>query len=217
MNKNSDHIKILILNYNDGNIGSIINACKLFSSKIRFSNKIKDLDWADKIILPGQGKYDSIMNNLDKNIELKNKLVETVLEKKKSILGICAGMQIFSKVGFEENKTLGLDFFNGKVIKLNENQKKNKNKIKIPHIGWATVEIKKKNKLFLNIKNNFDAYFLHGYYFEDLKQGHVLASSKYGVKFPSIINKKNIYGTQFHPEKSLKNGLTLLKNFIELC
>ena len=116
MNKNSDHIKILILNYNDGNIGSIINACKLFSSKIRFSNKIKDLDWADKIILPGQGKYDSIMNNLDKNIELKNKLVETVLEKKKSILGICAGMQIFSKVGFEENKTLGLDFFNGKVI-----------------------------------------------------------------------------------------------------
>ena len=217
MKKISDHIKILILNYNDGNTGSIINACKLFTSKIRFSNKIKDLDWADKIILPGQGKYDSIMNNLDKNVELKKKLIETVLERKKPILGICAGMQIFSKIGFEENKTSGLNFFNGKVIKLNENQKKNRNKIKIPHIGWNTVEIIKKKKLFSNIENNFDAYFLHKYYFENLKQSHVLANSEYGVKFPSIINKNNIYGTQFHPEKSLKNGLTLLKNFIELC
>jgi imidazole glycerol-phosphate synthase subunit HisH len=216
MSITSKYVKILILNYSDGNIGSIKNACKLFTSKIKFSNKIKDLDWADKIILPGQGKYDTIMKNLDKKDNLKKKLVEVVLKKKKPILGICAGMQIFSKIGFEDNKTNGLNFFNGEVVKINEKEKKN-NPIKIPHIGWTTVKIEKKNKLFTNINGDFDAYFLHGYYFKSIQNKFVLAKSKYEISFPTVINYKNIYGTQFHPEKSLKNGLTLLKNFIELC
>ena len=126
------------------------------------------------------------------------------------VLGICLGMQILSSKGYEESETEGLNFIEGEVKIL-----KNKPS-KLPHIGWNSVNFIENNKIFKNLENNKDFYFIHSYYFECKNKKNSIANTNYNQNFSSIINKENIYGFQFHPEKSLKRGLNLLKNFLDI-
>ena len=201
--------KILILDYDVGNIESVVKAVKHLGYTSIFSNKKKDLDSASKIILPGQGSYKFAMKKLNE-LGLVEILKYKVKKEGQPVLGICLGMQILSSKGYEESETEGLNFIEGEVKIL-----KNKPS-KLPHIGWNSVNFIENNKIFKNLENNKDFYFIHSYYFECKNKKNSIANTNYNQNFSSIINKENIYGFQFHPEKSLKRGLNLLKNFLDI-
>jgi imidazole glycerol-phosphate synthase subunit HisH len=201
--------KICIVNYGCGNTKSIENALKFLGFNAFISNQVKDIKKSTHLILPGVGSFSNAMAKIKLNLNLKI-IEKEVLEKNKPILGICVGMQIMSSYGFEFKKTKGLNWIDGSVVKM-----KNKPNI-VPEVGWNNLIIHlKKNKLFEKIDERDYFYFVHSFNFKTLKKKEILASTNYNDKFTSIINKKNIVGVQFHPEKSQSSGLRLLKNFVE--
>lgn len=201
--------KICIVNYGCGNTKSIENALKFLGYNAFISNQVKDIKKSTHLILPGVGSYSNAMAKIKLNLNLKI-IEKEVLEKNKPILGICVGMQIMSKFGFEFKKTKGLNWLDGSVVKM-----KNKPNI-VPEVGWNNLIIHlKKNKLFEKIDERDYFYFVHSFNFKTLKKKEILASTNYNDKFTSIVSKKNIVGVQFHPEKSQSSGLRLLKNFVE--
>jgi glutamine amidotransferase len=208
---------VVIIDYGTGNIKSVYNSIKLAGKNIR-KLKLKvsaspvDILQADKIILPGQGSFRQCMFNLMSIKELQESLNYFINDKTKPLLGICVGMQLFANVGYEEKKTIGLGWINATVKKINVL----KNKLKLPHIGWNNIIFKKKNTIFQNIKNLSHFYFIHSYEFLTTDKECILAEVDYGKKIIAAINKQNLYGTQFHPEKSEKNGVALIKNFLLL-
>ena len=133
------------------------------------------------------------------------------MEKKKPILGICVGMQLFAKTGYESQETKGFGWIDAEVRKINNMNKK----LKLPHMGWNEIELKKDCFLFSNIKNKSHAYFIHSYEFMTKQKECVVATTNYGNSIIASIAKENIVGTQFHPEKSQKNGLIILENFLK--
>ena len=200
--------KILVLDYKVGNVNSVLKAVKHFGFEPVLSNRIDDLENADKIILPGQGSYDYAINKID-DLNLREPIIKAA-RKKKKILGICLGMQLLSSFGYEnKKKTKGLGLISGNVVKMSQKN------IKLPHIGWSTVKQNKKSKIFFDIPNNSDFYHCHSYVFETENKNNILATSRYKIKFTTAISSENIYGVQFHPEKSLKFGLKLIKNFLD--
>ena len=202
--------KVLVLDYKTGNVDSVIKAVKMFGYDVIFSSEKKDFDKVSKIILPGQGAYDYAMDQLIK-LDLHEKLIRSSKEKSMPILGICLGMQILSNFGLENKKTNGLGLIDGSVESIKSSPEK------LPHLGWNSVKfLKAKNKLFSNIKNKKDYYFIHSYCFKCKNKENVLATSDFNENFASIINKDLIYGIQFHPEKSLRNGLKLIENFLKI-
>ena len=205
--------KVLVVNYKTGNIDSVVKAVKLNGFEPIYSSRVSDLNKASKIILPGQGSYENAINNL-KNTEIYPHILEKINKENIFVLGICVGMQILSSFGYEsKNKTKqpGLNLVEGEVKKLKESPSK------LPHIGWSGVFIENlKDKIFLKIENSKDFYFIHSYGFKCNKEESVLATSFYNQKFCSIIKNKSVYGFQFHPEKSLKNGIKILNNFLNL-
>ena len=198
--------EIVIIDYNTGNVDSVIKATKLFNSSVELTNNSKVIENAKKIILPGQGSFNYGMEQLH-NLGLVNLIKDKVINKKTPILGICLGMQILANSGIENKYTEGLGFIDGEIKKI-------PTKYKLPHIGWNEVSFTNTNKIFSNIENDKDFYFVHSYYFKCKNKENIIAASNYGFEFPSIIQKDNILGFQFHPEKSLKNGLKLMSNFI---
>lgn len=198
---------VLVLDYNVGNVNSVIRAAKLYTSDVIFSNRKEDIVNAKKIIMPGQGSFDFAMNNLFK-LDIYDTIREVALEKKIPILGICLGMQLLATSGTENVSCKGLDLIKGNVEKLNCDKKY------LPNIGWNTVDFKVNDKLFEGIENNLDYYFLHSYHFVCDNPKNIIAKCEYFSNFNTIIKNENIYGIQFHPEKSLDNGLKLIKNFI---
>ena len=160
----------------------------------------------DKIILPGQGAYATLISNL-KKFRIYQPL-KNYLESDSSYLGICVGMQILSDRGHEDKITRGLGIISGEIKKF-----KGK-KLIIPHMGWNSIKLRKDDLIIKKNLDNKDFYFVHSYIFENIEQKHVLATTNYGKNFPSIIKKGNVYGVQFHPEKSHKYGLNLIKNYI---
>jgi glutamine amidotransferase len=136
------------------------------------------------------------------------KSLKIYLENNSSYLGICVGMQILSDVGYEEKITKGLGIIQGKIKKFD------KNNLIIPHMGWNSLQVNQEDKVLTSSFNEKDFYFVHSYIFEQAKKSDILATTKYGKNFPSVVKKGNVYGVQFHPEKSHKNGLKLIKNFI---
>ena len=160
----------------------------------------------DKIILPGQGAYATLISNL-KKLKIIHPLKQ-YLEDNKSYLGICVGMQILSDEGHEDQITKGLGIISGKIKKFSNK------KLIIPHMGWNTIRVNKADPIVKKDLNEKDFYFVHSYIYENINKENILGLTTYGKNFPSIINKGNIYGVQFHPEKSHKNGLKLIKNFI---
>ncbi len=200
---------ICITDYGCGNTTSIRNSIKFLGYKVLVSNKISDIRRSTHLILPGVGSYSNAIDKVKKNLNLKT-INNEIYSKKKPILGICVGMQIMSDYGLEFKKSNGLKWINGKVIKMS-----NKPNI-IPQIGWNNLKIiEKRNKLFEDINEKDFFYFVHSYKFCLNNKKELIASTDYNETFSSVINKANIVGVQFHPEKSQSSGLKLLRNFIE--
>ena len=201
--------KIIIIDLNISNVGSVFRALKSFEKNVFISDKAKDLAQASHIILPGVGTYENGIKKLNSS-DLLESLKSLVTIKKIPILGICLGMQLFSTKGYENNKvTNGLNLIEGEVIKFDIDKQ-----LKLPHVGWNSVNFLNKSALFSNINNNSDFYFTHGYHFLCKNNDNISSNTDYGIKFCSSVKKSNIFGVQFHPEKSLKNGIKLLQNFV---
>jgi len=206
---------VVIIDYGTGNIRSVYNSItsagkNLRRLKIRVTSNPKTILKADKAILPGQGSFRQCMMSLNSIDDLVNALNFYVKEKNKPLLGICVGMQLFAKEGYEEKKTKGLNWIEGVVKKINISNKK----LKLTHIGWNNLILKKKNFILKKIKNLSHFYFVHSYEFKTKKLEYVLAEVDYGKKIIACLNKENLFGTQFHPEKSEKNGINFMRNFL---
>ena len=197
---------IAILDYGIGNLKSIYNMLKKVGVESIITSDIKEIKSADKYILPGVGSFDFGINNLKRSLFFET-LEEEVLESKKPILGICLGMQLLTKSS-EEGKEKGLGWIDADTKKFDLEDKS----LAIPHMGWNIVNPIVKNNLFKDVDNN-RYYFVHSYYVFCNNNTNVLATAYYGEEFTCSIQRDNIYGVQFHPEKSHKFGMKLLKNF----
>ena len=210
-------MSITVIDYGSGNLKSAAKALETAAHNVNVSSKIlvtsdpKIIKESDKIVLPGQGSFGDCYSGIKKIPGLNETLNEFVLEKKKPILGICVGMQLFAKIGYESQKTEGFGWIDAEVRKINNMNKK----IKLPHMGWNEIELKKDCFLFSNIKNKSHMYFIHSYEFMTKQKDCVVATTNYGNSIIASIAKENIIGTQFHPEKSQKNGLIILENFLK--
>lgn len=199
---------IVIIDYGMGNLRSISKAFERLNIKSLISAKKEDIDKADKLILPGVGHFGNGMKNLH-DLDIIETLLKKVSIDKVPILGICLGLQLFTKFS-EEGNVEGLGLINGDTIRFDFKNKSDN--LKIPHMGWNSVQIKKENKLVESAQEGL-FYFVHSYHIKCNDQSDILASTTYGLEFTSVIQKENIYGTQFHPEKSHSDGLKILQNF----
>ena len=204
-------INITIIDYGSGNV---LSAQKSFikvskenniKSNVLISNDLNDIKKSTHIVLPGQGAFETCMNGIKKKAGLIDELYDFALIKKKPFLGICVGMQMLASNSEENGFHEGLGWIEGTIKPLPGKD------LKMPHMCWNNVKPTKINKL---IKNSDDYYFVHSYYFDCKNDVNILAETQYGTKFASIVGKENIYGVQFHPEKSSSQGLNLLKNFL---
>lgn len=196
-----------------GNLGSIQNMFKRIGYSSHITSDIEEIDHASKLLLPGVGAFDAAMQRINES-GLREILDRKVLKEGTPILGICLGMQLLTGQS-EEGVLQGLGWIPGKAIKFkNSNISK---KLRIPHMGWNLVEEVNANPLTSELPEESRFYFVHSYYVEVQKSENRVMQTKYGSPFDSVISNKNIYGAQFHPEKSHKFGMKLLKNFVELC
>lgn len=203
---------IAIINYGSGNIQAIGNIYHRLNIPFIVAEQPDDLKKATKIILPGVGAFDQAITELEKS-GLRQALDDHILYIKKPILGICVGMQILAKSS-EEGVLKGLGWIDGTVQKFDHSRFIQATHL--PHMGWNDVEPVKNNQLFNDVGLNTRYYFLHSYYFSCSRQEDILATTDYGGQFASAVNSDNIYGVQFHPEKSHQAGIQLLKNFSTL-
>jgi len=209
---------ITVVDYGVGNLRSIAKSLEKASSEnnlnysIRVSSDLNDVKKADKLILPGQGSFKACREGIDKIAGLINELNESVLVKKKPIFGICAGMQLFATNGYEEEKTPGLNWIEGDVVKLDVGS----SKLKIPHMGWNEINIKNLSPVFKGVKNTNHAYFIHSYEFIPKDKNIISLTTHYGKDIIAAVSFENIHGSQFHPEKSQVSGIKILTNFLKI-
>ncbi|MEK7613210.1 MAG: imidazole glycerol phosphate synthase subunit HisH [Patescibacteria group bacterium] len=202
----STPIQVLVIDYGVGNHGSVVNALKRLGIRYAVSARTEDIEKAPAYILPGVGAFAEAMHNL-KRLGIIDVLREQVIEKKKPILGICLGMQILADDSSENGQHAGLGFIPGHVVRI-ENSKD----IRVPHVGWNDLKIQKKDPLFLRLDKRMRFYFDHSYQFKT-DATYVAATCEYGEMLTAAVQHKNIFGAQFHPEKSQVSGLRLLRAF----
>ena len=208
-------MNVTIVDYQSGNISSVINSFKQVAKNkinLEVASDLNKIKLSDKLILPGQGSFKSCVDSLNSINGLVDTLKEFAITNKKPLLGICVGLQMFADVGYEEVETKGLGWISGKVSKI-DNQN---GKFKLPHIGWNEIEIQKESKIFKDIKNKSHMYFVHSYEFIPEDKSVISATTDYSSKIVCSIERENLFGTQFHPEKSDKTGLNMIKNFLDL-
>ena len=208
-------MNVAIVDYKSGNISSVINSFKEVVQdkvKIEVTSDINKIKSSDKVVLPGQGSFKSCTDALKGINGLVETLNEFAIDNKKPLLGICVGLQMFADTGYEEIETKGLGWISGKVTKI-ENQN---GKYKLPHIGWNEINILKDSRIFKDIKDKSHMYFVHSYEFVPNDKNIVSATTDYSSNHVCAVEKDNIFGTQFHPEKSDKIGLKIIDNFINL-
>lgn len=203
--------KITILNYQMGNLLSVAKKVKQNGSEAQFIDTHQEILAAEKIILPGVGHFGKAMENL-KKLDLLGALNEAVLDKKIPVLGICLGMQLMAK-NSEEGDVDGLGWFDASVTRIKVSDSI---KFKIPHTGWNSIEINKPSTLMQNLSKYSEFYFVHAYHMECNDSKDILNTTQYDNSFVSAIEKENIFGVQYHPEKSHQNGNQLIKNFVNL-
>ena len=208
-------MKISIVDYKSGNISSVINSFKEVAKdkvNIEVTSDIVKIKSSDKVVLPGQGSFKSCIDALNSIDGLVDTLNEFSIDDKKPLFGICVGLQMFADIGYEETETKGLGWVPGKVSKI-DNQN---GKYKLPHIGWNEINIMKESKIFNGIESNSHMYFVHSYEFIPNDKSVISATTDYSSNIVCSVDKENIFGTQFHPEKSDKIGLKIIDNFIKL-
>ena len=208
-------MNVTIVDYKSGNISSVINSFKEVAKgkvKIEVTSDLKKISSSDKVVLPGQGSFKSCIDALNTINGLVETLNDFALNNKKPLLGICVGLQMFADVGYEETETKGLSWISGKVSKINNQN----GKYKLPHIGWNEANIVKDSKIFKNVENNSHMYFVHSYEFIPNDKSVISATTDYSSNHVCAVEEENIFGTQFHPEKSDKTGLKIIDNFISL-
>jgi imidazole glycerol-phosphate synthase subunit HisH len=202
---------IIVIDYGMGNLRSVEKKLNRVAKNVRISSDMSVIAKASKLVLPGVGHFTNGVKKLHDS-GIWNLLNEKVLIKNTPILGICLGMQLMASTS-EEGNAIGLGWFDAKVVKFNIEDKL---KYKVPNIGWNSIELNKDSELFLNLSENAMYYFVHSYHIKCNNQEDILTTTKYENPFTSSINKGNIYGTQFHPEKSHNWGERLLQNFVNL-
>lgn len=200
---------ICILDYGSGNVRSVYNVIKYLGYNAVISNTKESILNCSHLILPGVGSFSSSMKKIENTIPL-DCMEEQVLKNGKPFLGICVGMQVLGNVGFEFEECKGLGWIPGVVEKLNVSQST------LPHIGWNDIILKKESSIFTNLKEIRDFYYVHSYHLKVKNQENVLAITDYEESFNAIVSRDNIYGFQFHPEKSQKAGQLLINNFLQL-
>ena len=208
-------MNVTIVDYNSGNISSVINSFKEVAKdkiNIEITSDLNKIRSSDKVVLPGQGSFKSCVDALNNIIGLVDTLNDFVINNKKPLFGICVGLQMFADIGYEETETKGLGWISGKVLKIDNKNKK----YKLPHIGWNQINIVKDSKIFKDIENNSHMYFVHSYEFVPEDKNVISSTTNYSSNIVCSVEKENIFGTQFHPEKSDKTGLKIIENFINL-
>ena len=211
-------MNIAIIDYESGNISSVINSFKAVCAnqnieiKIDVTSDLKIISNSDKVILPGQGSFKNCVESLRKIKGLEDTLNEFAIINKKPLFGICVGMQMFADIGYEEFETKGLGWISGNVKKINNRN----NEYKLPHIGWNELSFTFESKLFKNIKEKSHVYFVHSYKFIPNNKKVISSKTNYSEEIVASIEKDNLFGTQFHPEKSDIIGLKIIENFIKL-
>ena len=208
-------MNVTIVDYNSGNISSVINSFKEVAQKkvnIEVTSDLAKIKSSDKVVLPGQGSFKSCVDALNSINGLVDTLNEFAINNKKPLLGICVGLQMYADIGYEETETKGLGWIPGKVSRI-DNQN---GKYKLPHIGWNQINIIKESKIFKDIENKSHMYFVHSYEFIPNDKNVISATTDYSTNIVCSVEKENIFGTQFHPEKSDKTGLKIIDNFINL-
>ena len=206
--------KITIVDYGSGNLLSAkqsfvkVANLKNIDAEIQVSSDPRSLKESSHVVLPGQGAFKTCMDGIQKIPGMQDQLNEFVIIKKRPFFGICVGMQLLADTGEENGTHHGLGWIKGKIKKLPST------KLKMPHMGWNKIKVVNKHS-FIKSKET-DYYFVHSYYFDCLNKQDIVAETKYGINFASIVNKENVYGCQFHPEKSSIQGLNIIKEFINL-
>ena len=209
---------LTVVDYGVGNLRSIAKSIEKANSdnnlnySIKVSSELSDIKKSDKIVLPGQGSFKACKSGIENIKGLEEELNESVLVKKKPIYGICAGMQLFATTGYEEKTTTGLNWIPGEVIKLDLGT----SNLKIPHMGWNELKVEKNSKVFEDAINKNHAYFIHSYEFIPKDKKYVSITTNYGKDIVAAISFENIFGSQFHPEKSQNTGIKILTNFLNL-
>jgi len=205
----TDEQRVAIIDYGMGNLRSVSNAL----TKLELAHEIVanpgDVGAYDKVILPGVGAFQEAMQTLT-GTGMRAAL-EAYVESGRSVLGVCLGMQLFFSRSFEDGEHAGLGWIPGSVERLVDGPD-----LKVPHMGWNSLDLVVESPLFAGVRPNSDVYFVHSYVVRCEEDSTVLARTHHGVHFPSIVARENIVGMQFHPEKSQQVGLTLLKNFLDL-
>jgi len=209
MNQNNQ--KIVIINYGMGNLNSVKRKLRKINGNAVIANDYHSIESADKLILPGVGHFAMAVNNI-KALALWDVLNELVLVKKKPILGICLGMQLMAKQS-EEGNVEGFGWFDADVVRFKVN---NTLQYKVPHMGWNNVSLRKQSDLFNKIPLAAEFYFVHSFHIQSNKSDEILGTTNYEYEFVSALEKENIIGLQFHPEKSHDVGEKLLLNFLQL-
>lgn len=200
---------VCILDYGSGNTKSVYNLFASIQPKVSISNSIQNIEDASHIVLPGVGSFGASMSKIWETIPMEA-LTRALFIDKKPFLGICVGMQVLAEVGYEFEQNKGLGWIAGEISKIKCND------FPLPHVGWNSIRKTKDSKLFHGIEDSSDFYFVHSYAFTPVNSDFVLATTIYGETFCSAIEKENIHGVQFHPEKSHVAGKKLISNFLDM-
>ena len=201
---------IAIIDYGSGNTFSVYNALDFLGHEVVITRDPKEISQASHIVLPGVGTFGNCMAQIC-DYNLPEILYHEVIENKKPFLGICVGMQVLASIGLEKGSFKGLGWIDGTVKQMDVSEYN----LSLPHVGWNDIKIVQNNPLFKGIKKDLSFYFVHSYHFVPKDTNVIEATTTYGIEFVAAILKDNIFATQFHPEKSQKNGLTILDNFAE--
>jgi glutamine amidotransferase len=196
---------VAVVNYGVGNLRSIRKGLEKSGAQVQITHNPTDLCNSEAIVLPGVGAFAPAVKNMTPITDV----VAEAMKNGKPILGVCLGLQLLFTRSNEGGSIRGLDFISGDIVKLPET-------VKIPQMGWNTLNIVQSHPLLEGFKDGSYVYFVHSYYPQPSDPEVIVATTEYGVKFPSMVAKKNLFATQFHPEKSSKTGLTILKNFVRI-
>lgn len=203
---------IMIVDYGMGNLRSVEKGFERLGFDVKVTDNLAEFKNADKLVVPGVGAFQDAMEGLR-----QRGLIEPIvdwIQSGKPFLGICLGLQLLFSLGYEDGEHKGLGVIPGKVIRFDFSENEKNAELKIPHMGWNQIKFKKENiPILKDIPDNAYMYFVHSYYVCPEDENVIATETEYGIRFTSMIWQKNIFATQFHPEKSQENGLTILKNF----